>query len=284
LSVGEVPIVLRVAFVLGGGGNLGAAEVGMLHALLEREIVPDLVVGTSVGALHGAVVASDPSISSVEKLENAWGELASLGVLGSSWFTDATILLRTRTHLRSSEPLRQMAARLLGVDRFEDLAVPFQCVAASIERSVEHWFSTGPLVDAILASSAVPGVLPPVAIGDEHFIDGGIVNSIPLDRAIELGAEEIYVLHVGRIDRPLSQPRRLRDVAMVSFEVARRNRFMRALAAVPAGVVVHVLPTGDPSPPAYNDLTQLRFRRFHGFDQRIAWAYAATGLYLDAAS
>ena len=271
---------MSVAFVLGGGGHLGAAEVGMLHALLRRDVRPDLVVGTSVGALHGAMVAREPALASVEKLERTWGELASLGVLGRSWFTDATILLRTRTHLRSNDPLRQLAARLLEVETFEELAVPFQCVAACIERSAEHWFDSGPLVDAILASAAVPGILPPVAIDGEHFIDGGIVNSIPLDRAIALGADEIFVLHVGRLDRPLAPPRRLRDVAMVAFEVARRNRFVRDLARVPEGVRVHVLPTGDPSPPAYNDLTQLRYRNVRGFDRRIAWAAAATEAYL----
>jgi NTE family protein len=253
----------------------------MLHALLERDVRPDLLVGTSVGALHGAMVAADPSVESVQKLEGAWGELAKLGVLGRSWFTDATILMRTRTHLRSNEPLRRLAQRLLPAKTFEELEVPFQCVAACIERTAEHWFSSGPLVDAILASAAVPGVLPPVQIGGEHFIDGGIVNSIPIDRAVALGANEIFVLHVGRIDQPLSAPRRLRDVAMVTFEVARRNRFVRELEAVPDGVTVHVLPTGDPSPPAYNDLTQLRYRNFRGFDRRIAWARDATTAYLE---
>ena len=254
----------------------------MLHALLRNGVRPDLIVGTSVGALHGAVVARDPSVASVKKLETAWRELAGLGVLGSSWFTDATILLRTRTHMRSSEPLRGLATRLLGVETFEELAVPFQCVAACIERTAEHWFSSGPLVDAIVASSAVPGILPPVRIDGEHFIDGGLVNSVPLDRAIALGADEIFVLHVGRLDQPLSVPRRLRDVAMVAFEIARRNRFVRDLRNVPEGVSVHVLPTGDPSPSAYNDLAQLRYRNFRGSDRRIAWAYAATQAYLAA--
>jgi NTE family protein len=271
---------VSVAFVLGGGGHLGAAEVGMLHALLKHGVHPDLIVGTSIGALHGAMVARDPSVASVEKLESTWGELAALGVLGSSWFTDATILLRTRTHLRSSEPLRRLATRLLCVETFEDLAVPFECVAACIERSAEHWFRSGPLIDAILASSAVPGILPPVRIGGEHFIDGGIVNSVPLDRAVALGADEIFVLHVGRLDRPLAVPRRLRDVAMVAFEIARRNRFVRELENVPAGVTVHVLPTGDPSPSAYNDLSQVRYRNFRGSARRIAWAYTATDAYL----
>jgi len=271
----------RVAFVLGGGGHAGAAEVGMLHALLVREIRPDLVVGTSVGALHGALVAADPTTASVEKLEGAWKELAGLGVLGRSWFTDAVSLLRARTHVRSNVPMRRLAERLLPVKTFEELAVPFQCVAASIERFSEHWFAEGPLVDAILASAAVPGILPPVEIGGEHFIDGGIVNSIPIDRAVALGAEEIYVLHAGRIEQPLDAPRNIRDVGFVAFEIARRHRFVRELAAVPAGVTVHVLPTGDPAPGRYNDLSQLRFRDFSRVDNRIAFAYAATSEYLD---
>ena len=270
--------------MLGGGGHSGAAEVGMLHALLDRGVQPDLVVGTSVGALHGAMVAADPTPASVEKLEHAWAELARLGVLGRSWFTDAVSLLRERTHVRPIAPLRALAERMLPVGTFEELAVPFQCVAASIERFAEHWFTEGPLVEAILASSAVPGILPPVEIGGEHFVDGGIVNSIPIDRAVLLGAEEIYVLHAGRIEQPLDAPKNMRDVGFVAFEIARRHRFVRELAAVPPGVTVHVLPTGDPSPGRFNDLSQLRFRDFRRVDQRIGFAYAATSEYLDARS
>jgi NTE family protein len=272
---------VSVAFVLGGGGHLGAAEVGMLHALLTHGVRPDLVVGTSVGALHGAMVAREPSVASVEKLETAWGELARLGVLGRSWFTDATILMRTRTHIRSNEPLRGLAAQLLGVETFEELAVPFQCVAACIERSAEHWFASGPLVDAILASSAVPGILPPVQIDGEHFIDGGIVNSIPVTRAIELGATQVFVLHVGRLDRPLEPPRWPWEVALVAFEIARRHRFIGDLAALPEGVEVHVLPTGQQDPPRYTDLSQFRYRDTAHVQERIARAGAASARYLE---
>ena len=109
----------------------------------------------------------------------------------------------------------------------------FQCVAASIESAAEHWFTAGPIVDAVLASSAVPGILPPVRIGDEHFIDGGIVNSIPVNRAVELGATRIFVMHVGRLDRPLEPPRWPWEVALVAFEIARRHRFLGDLASLP---------------------------------------------------
>jgi NTE family protein len=271
----------QVAFVLGGGGHLGAAEVGMLGALFEREIRPDLIVGTSVGALHGAAAAADPTPASVEMLEVLWRRLPELGVLGS-WLTDARALVRLRTHVRSHEPLRRLASEGLGVETFEELAVPFQCVAACIERAAEQWFSSGPLVDAILASASVPGLLPPIEIGGEHFIDGGIVNSIPIGRAVELGADEIYVLHVGRIDRPLEVPKRLRDVALVSFEISRRHRFVRELAAVPEGVVVHVLPTGESEPPRWNELSSQLSRNFNDADRRIRLAREATGAYLDA--
>lgn len=271
----------KVAFVLGGGGHLGAHEVGMLRALLERDIRPDLVVGTSVGALNGVAVAAQPSLDAVEVLEGAWRELAREDVFGGSWFSGAANLARTRTHLHSNRGLRELLERMLPVRRFEDLAVPFQCVAASIERAVEHWFAEGPLVEAILASSAVPGVLPPVRIGDEHFLDGGIVHSIPIGRAIQLGATRAYVLHVGRVDRPLAPPRSMLQVAMVAFEIARRHRFSHDMASLPDGVSVHVLPTGEADPPRWDDLSQLRYRNFRAVAQRIERAHQASAEYLD---
>ena len=161
-------------------------------------------------------------------------------------------------------------------DRFEDLQVPFQCVAASIEGACEHWFADGPLVDAVLASAAVPGLLAPVLIGDEHFIDGGIVNSIPLSRAIALRATQVYVLHVGRIERPLAVPRWPWEVGLVAFEVARRNRFMDDLSNVPTGVTVHVLPSGDEGTP----LATLRYRDSSSVGIRIDRARDATAIYL----
>ena len=114
----------QVAFVLGGGAYLGAAEVGMLGALFERGIRPDLVVGTSVGAIHGAAAAADPTLASVEKLESAWSRLPELGVLGS-WRTDVAGLVRLRTHVRTHEALRRLLAGALSATTFEELAVHF---------------------------------------------------------------------------------------------------------------------------------------------------------------
>ncbi|MDQ3962841.1 MAG: patatin-like phospholipase family protein, partial [Actinomycetota bacterium] len=182
-----------IAFVLGGGGRLGACEVGMLRALLEREIVPDVVVGTSIGAMNGAAIAYRPEIATIDRLEAVWTTLDKNEVFSGSVFSGAANLVRTRTALQSNVALRRLIGQLLPAKTFADLAIPFHCVAASIERAAEHWFEEGSLVDAILASSAVPGILPPVKLDCEHFIDGGIVNSIPIGRAVDLGATEIYV-------------------------------------------------------------------------------------------
>ncbi|MGH2805718.1 MAG: patatin-like phospholipase family protein [Actinomycetota bacterium] len=270
-----------VAFVLGGGGRLGAAEVGMLRALFERDIVPHLIVGTSIGAMNGAAVAADPSIDAIDRLEEAWTTLDRNDVFSGSVLAGARNLVRTRTSLQPNLPVRRLIQKMLPVSTFEELVIPFQCVAASIERAAEHWFFEGSLVDAILASSAVPGILPAVKIDGEHFIDGGIVNSIPIGRAVELGAREIFVLHVGRIERPLTAPKNPWQVGMVSFEVARRHRFARDMASLPEDVIAHVLPSGETDAPRYDSLGNLRYRNFKSVVRHIKVAHRATGEYLD---
>jgi len=270
----------RTAFVLGGGGLLGANEVGMLRALLERGVAPDLVVGTSVGAVNGAAVAADPTLGAIDALAEAWHGLAGSDVYGGGALQRARHFARTRTHVHSNEPLRRLLVDRLGDRRIEELPVRFQCVAACIERAAEHWFTEGPVVDAVLASSAVPGVLPPVLIGDEHFLDGGLVNSIPVGRAVQLGAERVFVLQVGRIDRPLQAPTKPWEVASVAFEIARRHRFAREMADLPPAVEVHVLPTGAEEPPRTADLSALRYRDFAAVERRIEQAYTATSDYL----
>lgn len=272
----------EVAFVLGGGGLLGAHEVGMLRALAESVIEPDVVLGTSVGAVNGALFAADPTPRGVDRLAELWAE-SNFGETSTAIvLRRMTTLARTGTHVQSLSEARARLAATLPVQRIEQLAVPFQCVAASIERAAEHWFTEGDLADAVLASCAVPGVLPPVRIGDEHYIDGGIVNSIPVSRAVALGAKTIYVLQVGRLEKPLQVPRWPWEVGLVAFEVARRHRFAHDLTSMPAGVTLHVLPTGGSVAPAYNEVSrQLNVRRIaRTVQQQIESSYEASSTYL----
>jgi NTE family protein len=267
----------KVALVLGGGGVLGATQVGMLRALLEAGVRPDLILGTSVGAVNGAVFAADPSEAGVQKLTDLWRSMSDSGIFSDTVVARATTLARHRTHLYSPAPfVRQLKQHLPA--EFEDLQIPFQCVAASIERAGAHWFTSGRLADAVLASSSVPGLLPPAEIGGEHFLDGGLVHSIPVGRALALGASEIYVLHVGRIEQPLVPPRSLWDVCLVSFELARRHRFMEEMAELPDTVRAHVLPSGEENMP----LISMRYRGPARVASRIERGYAASAAYLSS--
>ncbi|MFG2721695.1 patatin-like phospholipase family protein [Streptomyces sp. NPDC048416] len=274
----------RCAFVLGGGGALGAYEVGMLRALIEAGINPDLVVGTSVGAINGAAIAAEPTARTVAQLGELWGSLGRSGVFAGSALQRLRIAARNRTHVYSSAPLRELLESRLPARRIEDLAVPFQCVAASIERACEHWFTEGPLIPAVMASCAVPGLLPPLEVDGEHFFDGGLINSIPVGRAVAAGARTVYVLQVGRVERPLRAPRAPWEVAAVAFEIARRHRFTRDMADLPEGVEVHLLPTGAASAKGKRSAGRtFRHRDFDLSTRRMELAYEASAAYLDAA-
>ena len=271
------------AVVLGGGGLLGAVQVGMVRALEEAEVRPDLVLGTSVGAMNGAALAAAPQGGAADRLERLWRSPQAREVFRAGTVRRLRELARSGTAVHSPEPLRRALTAQLGDRRIEDLPVPFQCCAASIEDAAEHWFDRGPLLTAVLASAAVPGLLPPVAVDGRHYLDGGLVNSIPLGRAVELGATTVFVLQVGRVEQPLHPPRRPWEVASVAFEIARRHRFARDLGAVPPDVVVHVLPAGEGAAPRWDSREALRYRDTTAIDRRIAAAYRASADYLRTA-
>lgn len=249
--------------MLGGGGVLGAVEVGMLRALFRAGIRPDVLVGTSIGAINAAMVAVDPEPSVIDDLIRLWASPEMNEVYGDS-VPRQMRRFATRNHLHNPAPLRRMLERHLGPDlTFEKLKVPLHLVAASIEAAAEHWFTEGPVLPAIMASAAIPGVLPPAKVDGEHFIDGSIVRPSPITRAVELGATTVYVLQVGRIDKPLTPPERPWEAAAVALELARRARFFEEVALAPPNVTVHVLPGGDEadeSPWAYRDTAGVRHR------------------------
>ena len=255
---------------------LGSAEVGMLRALLERRITPDLIVGSSVGALNGVVVAARPDLEAVSALTETWNRLHARDVFSNSMFGQIGNLVRHGTHLHGNQALRQLINASIGDARIEDLPVRFQCVAACVEDAAAHWFDRGLAVDAVLASCAVPGLLPPVKVDGRHYLDGGLVASVPVGRAVALGARRIFVLHVGRIERPLQVPVRPWEVALVAFEIARRHQFADDMARLPQGVEVHVLPAGDVPP-----TLSVRYRAAAAVTRRLEAAYEATSQYLE---
>lgn len=269
---------MSVAFVMGGGGRWGAIEVGMLRALVEAGIRPDRVVGTSIGAINGAFFAADPSLDGVAALEDTWTTIEEHAVLTPRKRDQLRNLVRLAPSLVSHAPLENWLDEHLPVDRFEQLRLPFQCVASSVERAAEHWFDSGPLTPALLASASIPGIFPPAEIDGEHFYDGGIVNSVPVDRAVALGATTIYVLHVGRLENDLQVPTRWFEAGLVAFEIARRHRFATLNERLPHGVTVHVLPSGHDLRP--DDRRQLKWSDFSETAALMERGHEAAAAYL----
>jgi NTE family protein len=264
----------RTVFVLGGGGNLGAIQVGMIRAVMERGILPDAVVGCSVGAINGAALAADPTVDGVRRVEEVWTALHDDAICPAGRLSSIRLLANRHRSLQPNDGLRRLLETWLPYRTFEEAHLPLHVVATSLDTGHDRWFSAGPLIEPILASAALPGVFPPVEIAGELLIDGGVVDNVPVTRAIELGAERVVVLHVGNFERKRAIPKRPIDVLVQSFSIARNHRFLREMAQPPAeGVELIVVPSIDPGPIRYDDFRQSR--------RLIAQGYSAAATFLD---
>jgi NTE family protein len=230
------------------------------------------VIGCSVGALNAAGVAADPTLAGVRRMRETWlnldgDELFPAGRLSGLW-----MLGRKGHAIQSNTGLRQLIERALPYRRLEDAVVPVHVNATSLATGRGRWFTSGPAVEAILASAALPAVFPPVFVDGEAFIDGGVVDNVPISRAVALGAQRVYVLHVGNFSRPRQLPRRPIDVLLQSFSIARNHRFLAETDDPPANVELVVLPGVDPGRIRRNDFSRSR--------DLMDRAYAATREFL----
>jgi NTE family protein len=222
---------MRVAFVFSGGASLGASQAGMLEALYEAEIRPDLLVGTSAGAVNAAFVASRPAtVQTARDLQRIWRELNRSQVFPANPLRAGLGILGLRDHSVSSGALRRLLARHLEIDRLEEAPVDLRVLAADLMSGEEVLLSKGPTVDAVLASAAIPGVFPGVPWSSRILVDGGMVNNAPISHAVELGAEQVYVLMaIGT--RPLGRaPRGAMAAAVAAASHAITRRFAEDVA------------------------------------------------------
>jgi NTE family protein len=264
-------------FVLGGGANLGATQVGMLRALLEHDIRPDAVVGCSVGAINGAVMAAHPTMTGVQQLTTVWRTLDKNAICPAGKINAIRLLAKRYGTLESNEGLRHLLERHLPYRKFDETTIPLHVVATSLATGAECWFSEGDVIGPLLASSAIPAVFPPVVIKGEAYVDGAVVNNVPISKAIELGAERIVVLHPGNFSRPRRPPRRPIEALIQSFSIARNLRFTLECATAPPGVELIVLPALDPGP-------TLKYHDFSRAHLLIEKAYRLTTDFLESSS
>jgi NTE family protein len=245
---------MTTAFVLGGGVSLGAVQAGMLRALYERDIVPDMLVGASVGALNAAYVASRPQdVATADALARIWASVHRHDVLPLDLRVVAGGLFGRRDHLVASYGLRRIVRRHIGFEDLADAPIPVHVVTYDVLSGGEVLLSDGDAVEAVLAATAIPGILPTVQMGDLRLVDAGVVNSTPISHAVALGADRIYVLPTQHAAPPSSRlPRNALDVAIQAFGAHNRDhleadlvRFGRdaELIVLPAPSDQHIQPT-----------------------------------------
>jgi NTE family protein len=187
----------RTAFVLAGGGSLGAVQVGMLKALTRLGVAPDFVVGASVGAINGTCFAVEPNEQGVARLERIWLRLRRSDIFPLSAASSVLAAFGRRDHLVTPAPLRALIESELPGLKLEDARIPCYVVATDVLTGAEVALGSGPIVTALLASAAIPAVFPVVSIDGRHLIDGGVANNTPISTAIDLGATRVIVLPTG---------------------------------------------------------------------------------------
>ncbi|TYB64873.1 patatin-like phospholipase family protein [Nonomuraea sp. PA05] len=259
-----------VAAVIGGGGVLGAAQVGIGYALEQRGFVPDLIVGTSVGALNGAIVAAYPGTAAA-RLDDVWTRVRRREVYPLG-------LLASRVSIVADHGLRRLIARAELPRRIEELKIPFTAVATDLATGDEALLSAGDLESALLASAAIPGVLPPVVREGRTLIDGGVIAYVPVRAAQRAGAASVVVLSAGP-EWPLSPalpPRRADAVAARAALLLGHRQIQRDLLEVSTRIPTVVLPTGVNAWPAPWD--------FRHSQRLIVTAAHTAGRFLDGLS
>jgi NTE family protein len=259
----------KVAWVLSGGGAFGAIQVGQAQALLEGGIVPDLIVGCSVGAINGSFVAVDPDPARLARMAATWERLKAGDVFPTRSPRALVNLVGGRDHLCDPAGLRQLVEQACPAPDLAELAVPFVAVTTNLDTGAPAWFSAGDPRPAITASASVPGLFPPVVIHGQRHVDGGVLTPVPVRRAQQLGASEIWVLDVSARGRLAGARRGPLGVVLESFEVA---RYGRPAPRVASGRRMAVLPVPE--------LTGLSPWDFRATTRLIDEAYRETAAWL----
>jgi len=248
------------AFVFAGGGSLGAIEVGMLRELLERGEYPGCVVGASAGAINAAYFAGQPDGGGVAMLEALWCKIRRQDIMPFSMLGLLAMILRSRAHLVEANALRQLLEKHLSYQRIEQATLPLHIAATDMLTGGEIVLSTGPVVNAVLASAAIPGVFPPVRIDGVDLIDGGVANNTPISVAVSLGATRIIVLPAGFACALQAPPRSVIAQAMHALTLVIARQLVRDLEFYSTRAQIYVVPPLCPldvSPYDYTQCAQL---------------------------
>ena len=236
----------RVAFVLGGGAALGAYQAGVLLALAEWGIVPDMLVGASAGALNAAFLASHPGVEGATALASLWRTTHRRDVLPIRLVHLLAALIGRQPSMVSNRGVRRLIRQHVPFSRLEDSPTPLVVMATDLITGDSLTLSTGDVATALLASCAVPGILPPIEIGGRMFVDGGIADDLPVEVAIDEGATQVYVLPVPAT-HPERSPRHALGHVWRGLELVLDSVDRTRLSQLPTHADILVIPA-QPTP------------------------------------
>jgi NTE family protein len=219
----------------------------MLRALADHDIRPDLIVGTSVGAVNGAFLACrDFGPQAVDELAELWLGVRRGQVFPVEPLTGLLGFLGARTNLVPGGALRRLIRRHTDCERLEDLAIPLHVIACDVLNGQEIRISEGPLVDGVMAGAAIPGILPPVEWNGWLLVDGGVMNNTPITHAVDLGADEIYVLPTGGPCSLSEAPRGALGMVVQATSLMVSHRFAEESLAYAGRAGLTILPPPCP--------------------------------------
>jgi NTE family protein len=250
---------MTTAFVLPGGGSLGALQVGMAEALIDAGIVPDLLVGTSAGAVNGAWLAAHPDPRGVAELRRQWVSVRRREVFPFSPLSVALGLSGRRDYVVKATSLARWLSARLPFARLEEASVPLHLMATDLVTGAPVRLSSGDLLEALLASTALPGIFPPVRVDGRLLVDGGVAADTPISQAVELGADTVYVLPTVSFSSD-GQPRGAFGVALQAIAHLlgdASDSELQANAGRCELYVVPAAPTADLSPFNFNHTREL---------------------------
>jgi NTE family protein len=228
-------------WVLAGGGAHGAVQWGTLQAVRETDLTPDALVGTSAGALTGAMIAEDP-VAAVTRLGYLWSSMDLTDILPDGWLGMVRPTNITRSSLADSAGERATLERVFQSRDFEDLVLPLAAVATDLDSGQPTALAAGSLLDALLASSAIPGVFPPVEIDGRYYVDGLASANLPAAVAVDRGAASIVVFDTGTSAERNVGPSLAQVVPAINAMLAAQQR-LASLRAAAEQVPVVYLPT-----------------------------------------
>jgi len=234
---------MTTAFVLSGGGSLGAVQVGMLAALAERDVHPDMLVGASAGALNAAFVAGRGfSEHTVAELADVWRRVRRQDVFPFAPHRHLLALAGARPALCSADGLKRVIAGNVASERIESTRIPLHVVTTDVLSGEEVVLSSGELVPAVLASASIPAVLPHVDVDGRALFDGGVADNAPISQAVALGAERVVVLPAGVSCALPHPPRSALATAIHAITLLIEQRLVLDVAAYHDRVELVVLP------------------------------------------